>query len=195
MTQDQSLTLASSSERRLRLLAQIGVTPGSIVIPNIDETPERFEHPKRLAWRLARRKYEKVAKTNECNSVVLAADTVVGRRNKIYPKATTKAQALDCLLSLSGHRHVVYTGVTIGSQRRRPKTILVRTKVKFKRLSSNEIDRYLNTNEWHDRAGGYAIVGKAAMFVSRIEGSYSNILGLPIFETTILLKRYGLHIL
>ena len=176
------LTLASASPRRLQLLAQIGIEPARVLPTDCDETPGKTELPKALALRLARTKAEtaKAMLAGE-RAYILAADTVVARGRMILPKAETEAQARDCLAKLSGRTHRVVTGIALvtpdGALRARP----VETRVAFKRLSRDEIEFYIRSGEWQGKAGGYAIQGLASLFVQQIIGSYSNIVGLPLY--------------
>ncbi|CAK0741001.1 dTTP/UTP pyrophosphatase [Azospirillaceae bacterium] len=180
------LVLASASPRRLELLRQIGVAPDVVDAPDIDETPTLNELPGKHAERLAVAKAQAVA-ARYPEAIVLAADTVVACGRRILPKAETQEQAKRCLALLSGRRHRVYSGVAVianGRLRQR----LVMTNVAFKPLCEEEITRYLAAEEWRGKAGGYAIQGRAASFVRWINGSYSNVVGLPLFEVTGLLQ-------
>lgn len=182
------LVLASASPRRLALLAQIGVTPDDVISTDIDETPLKGETPRLLALRLARSKAE-AARADD--ALVLAADTVVAVGRRILPKAETEAEARDCLALLSGRSHRVYTGValrTAGSQPAKTATRLVETRVAFKRLTAEEIDAYIASDEWRGKAGGYAVQGLAARYIISIIGSYSSVVGLPLYETALLLE-------
>jgi septum formation protein len=189
------LILASASPRRLALLAQIGVTPDGVIAADIDETLRKKETPRALALRLARAKAEAVQASD---ARVLAADTVVAVGRRVLPKAETEEQARDCLALLSGRGHRVYTGVAlldrassdaqgVGLKARGPRTRLVETRVTFKVLSPAEIEAYLASGEWKGKAGGYAAQGLAGRFITNIVGSYSNIVGLPLYETANLL--------
>ena len=182
------LILASASPRRVDLLAQIGIAPTAIVPADVNETPLKEEKPRELATRLALAKGQAVAMTGD---FTLSADTVVGVGRRILPKAETEAEARGCLELMSGRRHRVYGGVALikpdGSALQR----LVVTDVRFKRLEASEITAYLASGEWQGKAGGYAIQGRAAMFVAWIGGSYSNIVGLPLHETAGLLQGAG----
>ena len=192
------LVLASGSPRRLALLAQIGVDPESVLPSEIDEAPRRDEPPRALAERLAT---EKAAASAALAAevpglapfVTLAADTVVAVGRRILPKCVIREEAEACLGLLSGRAHRVYTGVALmkaeGGLRRR----LVETRVRFKRLSREEIDAYIASGEWRGKAGGYAIQGLAGGFVLRIVGSYTNVVGLPLAETAALLNGEGYH--
>ena len=183
------LILASASPRRLDLLAQIGVVPDAVEAADIDETPVAGELPRQNAARLARAKAQAIADRNP-GALVIGADTVVACGRRILPKAEDEKTALQCLELLSGRRHRVYGGVAVilpdGSLRSR----LVETRVRFKRLTSQEMAAYLQSGEWRGKAGGYAIQGRAAVFVANINGSYSNIVGLPLYETAALLSGY-----
>ncbi len=185
-----TLVLASASPRRLELLRQIGVAPDAVDPARIDETPFRRELPVAYAARIADAKAATVALRHP-QSFVLAADTVVACGRRILPKAEDESTARVCLDLLSGRRHRVIGGVSLiapgGLRRRR----LVVTTVTFKRLGRDEIDAYLAGGEWRGKAGGYAIQGRAAGFVPAINGSYSNVVGLPLFETRALLLGMG----
>ena len=183
-----TLVLASASPRRLALLAQIGIVPDRVVSPDIDETPSRDESPRNHAQRLARAKADAVAEPG-CH--VLAADTVVAVGRRIQPKAETEAQVRRCLTLLSGRRHRVITAVVLRSPDGRHGERLVESVVGFARLTEGQIAAYLSSGEWHGKAGGYAIQGRAAMFVRFLSGSYSNVVGLPLFETAQLLRGHG----
>ena len=183
-------TLASASSRRLGLLSQVGITPDSVVAPNIDETPLAGEQPRQLVTRLAAAKGAQVAAIHG-GAVVLAADTVVACGHRILDKAETIEDAEAHLRLLSGRRHRVYGGVTVICPGDRVRNRLVITQVSFKRLHKADIDSYLEIGEWQDKAGGYAIQGLAGGFVKRINGSYSNVVGLPLYETLVLLKSVG----
>ncbi|HUD50537.1 Maf family protein [Parvibaculum sp.] len=184
------LVLASASPRRLALLAQIGVEPDAVRAADLDETPAKGELPSEHARRLAREKAEAVAKLDP-DALVLAADTVVACGRRILPKAETEAEARACLALLSGRGHRVYTAVSL----RRPDGKLAErvtdTRVAFKRLSPAEIDAYIEQGEWRGKAGGYAIQGHAAAFVRLLTGSYTGVVGLPLFETAALLTGAG----
>ncbi len=180
------LVLASASPRRLDLLRQIGLEPDAIDPANADETPRPRETPRAYALRMAEAKLAAVMPRHP-QAIVLAADSVVAVGRRILPKAETEAQARDCLALLSGRRHKVLGGVAIGCGGK-VRTRLVETAVRFKRLEKAEIDGYVQSGEWQGKAGGYAIQGRAASFVAFISGSYSNVVGLPLFETAALLK-------
>ncbi|RBP02527.1 septum formation protein [Roseiarcus fermentans] len=191
------LVLASGSPRRLALLAQIGVAPDCVAPSEIDETPRPGEAPRALAERLAAEKAEASAAGDaggggRAACLALAADTVVAVGRRILPKCETADQAEACLALLSGRGHRVYTGVALATEGRLRKR-LVETRVRFKRLSRDEIDAYVQSGEWRGKAGGYAIQGLAGGFVIRIVGSYTNVVGLPLAETAALLNGEGYH--
>ncbi len=182
--------LASASPRRLSLLAQMGFTPDAVVPADINEDPMAGELPRGHALRLAQEKAIVVGKRN-LGHVVLAADTVVGVGRRILPKAETAEQARYCLGLLSGRGHRVFTGVALidvnGEMRHR----VVETRLRMKRLSDVEIEQYIESREWDGKAGGYGIQGLAEAFMSHLAGSYSNVVGLPMFETRNLLLSAG----
>jgi septum formation protein len=184
------LILASASPRRLSLLAQINVTPDAVLPADIDEAPHKRELPRPHAGRLAHEKAQAVFAANP-DALVLGADTVVARGRRILPKAEDAETARRCLTLLSGETHRVYGGVTIIGPNGVAVHRVVLTSVTFKRLSKQELDRYIDSQEWRGKAGGYAIQGAAAAFVRKINGSYSNIVGLPLFETAQLLHGLG----
>jgi septum formation protein len=184
------LILASASPRRLELLRQIGLEPHHIVHPEIDETPAKGELPAPHAQRLARSKALRVA-ADYPGDLVLAADTVVACGRRILPKAETAPQAEDCLSLLSGRRHRVLSGLCLVDGGGEAVARLVVTTVAFKRLTTTEIDDYIAAGEWRGKAGGYAIQGRAAALVRWISGSYSNVVGLPLYETAALLRGCG----
>jgi septum formation protein len=180
------LVLASASPRRLDLLRQIGLQPDAIDPADADETPRPRELPRAYALRMAEAKLGAVMPRHP-QAVVLAADSVVAVGRRILPKAETEAEARACLALLSGRRHKVLGGIAVGSAGK-VRTRLVETAVRFKRLEWAEIDDYIRSGEWQGKAGGYAIQGRAAAFVAFLSGSYSNVVGLPLFETLVLLK-------
>lgn len=184
------LVLASASPRRLDLLVQVGVVPDIIDPAHVDEAAHRHERPEHLAVRLAAAKAEAVA-ARMAGAWVLGADTVVACGRRILPKPTTVADARACLRLLSGRRHRVHGGVAVVTPDGRSHLRRVTTIVAFKRLQEDEIAAYLSGDEWRGKAGGYAIQGRAARFVRWIEGSYSNVVGLPLFETCALLDGLG----
>ncbi|PCI57123.1 MAG: septum formation protein Maf [Alphaproteobacteria bacterium] len=180
--QAKDLILASASPRRVDLLQQIGIVPAQIIPADIDETPIEGEHPRDLAQRLALGKAQAIAKDNP-NTFILAADTVVACGRRILPKAETTDQARDCLNLISGRRHHVYGGICIITDSGKEITKLCDTIVKFKPLTNHDIDTYINTGEWEGKAGGYAIQGFAASYISFMQGSYSNVVGLSLYDT------------
>jgi septum formation protein len=182
-----SLVLASASPRRLELLRQIGIEPVKIDPADTDETPRPDEPPRAYAERMARAKLAVVAPRHP-QALVLAADSVVAVGRRILPKAETKEQALHCLKLLSGRRHKVLGGLALAVPGGKVRARLVETVVRFKRLETKDIEAYLASGEWQGKAGGYAIQGRAAEFVAFISGSYSNVVGLPLFETAALLR-------
>jgi len=181
------LVLASASPRRLDLLRQVGLEPAEIDPADLDETPAARELPRAYALRMARSKLAVVVPRHP-GAVVLAADSVVVCSRRILPKAETEAEARVCLGRLSGRRHRVLGAVAVGFPDGTVRTRLVETIVRFKRLEPAELDDYLRSGEWRGKAGGYAIQGRAARFVDFLSGSYSNVVGLPLFETVQLLK-------
>ena len=181
------LVLASASPRRLDLLRQVGLEPSAVDPADVDETPLPRELPRAYALRMAKAKLAAVA-CRHPGAVVLAADSVVACGRRILPKAESEGQARECLKLLSGRRHRVLGGVAVGSGTGAVRTRLVETAVRFKRLEPAEIDDYIQSGEWKSKAGGYAIQGRAARFVSFLSGSYSNVVGLPLYETIGLLK-------
>lgn len=184
------LVLASASPRRLALLRQIGLEPDEIVPADVDETPLSGELPRALAARLASAKALAVAGAAS-QSFVIGADTVVACGRRVLPKAVDAEGAYRCLRQLSGRRHRVYGGVCVIAADGRVAQRVVTTLVRFKRLEQQEVDAYLAKEEWHGKAGGYAIQGCAAMFVRDLSGSHSNVVGLPLFETAALLRGLG----
>jgi septum formation protein len=184
------LVLASASPRRLELLRQIGIVPDRVDPADIDETPLRNELPPANALRLAREKAERVL-PRHAGAFVLAADTVVACGRRILPKPTDEETARRCLELLSGRRHRVHSGIALVGPDGRIVVRRVDTKVAFKHLTKEEITRYLKSREWYEKAGGYAIQGRAAALIRFISGSYSNVVGLPLYETAQLLAGRG----
>ena len=196
MASRPKLILASGSPHRLALLEQIGVEPDLLSPVDADETPLKYEAPRSLAKRLSKTKAQMALQTLQRSgdaehSFILAADTVVSVGRRILPKAKLLDEVSGCLRLLSGRAHRVYTGITLitplGATRHR----LVETRVRFKKLSNDEFERYLASGEWRDKAGGYAIQGIAAAFVVKLIGSYTNVVGLPLYETSALLQGEG----
>ena len=185
------LILASASPRRRELIARLGIEPDRIAPADIDETPRKGELPRDYALRMACEKAEAAA---DLSAFVLAGDTVVACGRRILPKAEDEATAKACLELLSGRRHNVYSSVALLGP---DGTVAVRlsiTSVRFKRLSDPELKAYLSGNEWHGKAGGYAIQGAAEGLIAWIRGSHSGVVGLPLFETRALLKSAGFPI-
>jgi nucleoside triphosphate pyrophosphatase len=184
------LVLASASPRRLELLRQVGLTPDCIDPADIDETPRRGELPRAHAIRLAQEKARAVMARHP-GAFILAADTVVACGRRILPKIEDEANARSCLKLLSGRRHRVHGGIVAAGPDGRLTSRRVDSQVAFKRLSETEIEAYLRTGEWRGKAGGYAIQGQAAALIRWVCGSYSNVVGLPLFETVQLLAGRG----
>ena len=196
MSDVAKLVLASGSPRRIELLQQAGIEPGRILPADVDETPARSEIPRSLAKRLSREKAERALavmaeEKTRAGAFILAADTVVAVGRRILPKATISDEAVDCLQLLSGRSHRVYTGVCLITPAGKTRQKLVETRVRFKRLSRREIDRYIASGEWRGKAGGYAIQGLAGGWVVKLVGSYTNVVGLPLYETVGLLAGDG----
>jgi septum formation protein len=195
------LVLASASPRRLALLQQIGLEPDELLPADLDETPLKGELPRSLAVRLADEKARTAARLAARGeggpSFIVAADTVVSVGRRILPKCELAEEAVACLELLSGRSHRVHTAVTVitpkGAERRR----LVETRVRFKRLSGDEVSAYVASGEWRGKAGGYAIQGLAGTFAVKLSGSYSAVVGLPVYETMSLLagEGYPVHLL
>jgi septum formation protein len=184
------LVLASASPRRLDLLRQFGIAPDVVDPADIDETPSKGELPAAYVVRLAEAKARAVAPRHP-GAFVLAADTVVACGRRILPKAEDEGTARACLALLSGRRHRVHGGVALIAPDGRLSTRRVESRVAIKRLSDAEIAAYIASGEWRGKAGGYAIQGRAAAFVAWLSGSYSNVVGLPLFETAQLLAGRG----
>ncbi len=180
------LVLASASPRRLDLLRQIGIEPDGVDPAEIDETPLKAELPDKHAMRLALAKLGAVAPRHP-GAFVLAADTVVACGRRILPKAEDEATARNCLDLISGRRHRVLGAIAIATPEGRVASRLVETAVAFKRLSAEEMDFYLASLEWRGKAGGYAIQGLAAAYVRFLSGSYSNVVGLSLYDARQLL--------
>jgi septum formation protein len=189
-TRPQQLVLASGSARRRDLLRQIGIEPSIVDPPHIDEHPGPRELPLAYAERMAREKLAAIAPKHP-GCWVLAADTVVACGRRILPKAETEQQARDCLALLSGRRHRVLGGIAIAAPDGRSADRVVTTAVAFKRLTQREIDDYIATGDWHGKAGGYAIQGRAASLIPWINGSYGNVVGLSLSDTVAMLIGLG----
>ena len=184
------LILASASPRRLDLLARIGVVPDAVIPADVDESVPRGELPRDHALRLARSKAEAVALQHR-DALVLAADTVVAVGRRILPKVDDESTLRTCLALLSGRRHRVLTGVALAAPGQTLRTRLVETMIAMKRLSAEEVNFYAIHGEWRGKAGGYALQGYGEVYVRHIAGSYSNVVGLPLAETRLLLKAAG----
>jgi nucleoside triphosphate pyrophosphatase len=190
------LVLASGSPRRLALLNQAGIEPDSLQPAEIDEIPVKGELPRALANRLAREKAQVALASVRIDdelrgSYIVAADTVVAVGRRVMPKAEMLEDAAACLRMLSGRNHRVYTGICLVTPKEAFRQRLVETRVRFKRLSGEDLEAYLASGEWRGKAGGYAIQGLAGTFVVKMVGSYSNVVGLPLYETLSLLSGEG----
>jgi septum formation protein len=190
------LVLASASPRRLALLDQAGVKADALLPTDVDETPLSNERPRDLARRLARLKaesaYRAIQQREELTGAfIIAADTVVAVGRRILPKPETPDEAEDCLRLLSGRAHRVYTAVTMVTPKGGYRERLVETRLRFKRLSSEDLARYLASGEWRGKAGGYAAQGIAGSFIVKLIGSYTAVVGLPLYETLSLLGGEG----
>ena len=189
------LVLASASPRRLALLERVGLSPDLLNPADVDETPGRRETPRALSVRLAGEKAKAALAMPRVRALgavyVLAADTVVGLGRRILPKAESKKQAEDCLWLLSGRSHWVYSTVHLIAPSGHASSRCVETKVRLKRLSREDVKSYLASGEWQGKAGGYAIQGRAEALVRQLHGSYSGVVGLPLFETVHLLEGAG----
>ena len=180
------LILASKSPRRLQLLNSTNIIPDIVDPPNINESIIQEEKPKIYLKRISLEKAKSIQKKYE-NDIILAADTIVSTNKTIFLKKKEEKDAKKTLKYLSGRNHSVITGVCVLFKDRK-KVKIIETKIKFKKLHNNEIDQYIKTSQWVDKAGSYAIQGFAERFVIKINGSYSNIVGLPLYETVNLLK-------
>lgn len=181
------LILASASPRRLELLAQIGIVPDKVAPTDIDETKLKGESPRELALRLARQKADACAETG----FVLASDTVVGVGNRILEKPGDASEAEAFLRLMSGRAHQVFTGIAVKAPGGRITAKAVKARVKLKRLTDHEIAEYIQSDEWKGKAGGYGIQGRAGAFVANINGSYTAVVCLPLYETKNLLLGMG----
>ena len=192
MTEPLRLVLASASPRRLALLRRIGVEPDEVRPADIDESEIPGESPRELAERLAR---SKAGAFSSATALVLGSDTVVGVGRRILPKTEDEKSARACLELLSGRNHRVWTGVALIAPDGRVASRIVETRVAFKRLSSEELKAYIASGEWKGKAGGYGIQGMAEAFVMRLSGSYSGVMGLPLYETANMLRGFGYPVL
>lgn len=194
------LVLASASPRRLTLLDRVGLAPDLLNPTDIDETPRKRETPRRLSIRLAEEKATAALSAPQVVALgagvfILAADTVVGLGRRILPKAETVKEASGCLALLSGRSHWVYTTVCLIAPNGQKTTRCCETKIRFKRLSREDIATYIKSDEWRGKAGGYAIQGRAEAFVRNLTGSHSAVVGLPLYETVHLLEGAGYPVL
>lgn len=199
MALKHKLILASGSPRRVDLLHQAGIEAARLMPMDIDETPKKSEHPRSLARRLSTEKAEAAFAALKGDvawqgSYILAADTVVAVGRRILPKAEFVDEASSALHLLSGRSHIVYTGVCLITPDRKLRQKVVETKVRFKRLSARDIDMYLASGQWRGKAGAYGIQGLAGSFVQKLIGSYTNVVGLPLYETMLLLAGEGFDV-
>lgn len=186
------LVLASESPRRKALLAQAGIVPDTVVPAHIDETVLKNELPRVHAQRLAAAKAQAVAeKWTRGSALILAADTVVACGRRVLPKAESDEDVRACLELLSGRRHMVLTAIVLVGPDKKIRRRLVETRVSFARLTEPQIETYIRSREGLGKAGGYAIQGRAEVFVRALNGSYSNVVGLPLAETVALLAGAG----
>lgn len=183
-----SLILASASPRRRELIARLGVQPAGVAAADIDETPLPAELPRVYAIRMAREKANAAARDD---AHVLAGDTVVAVGRRILPKAEDESTARQCLELLSGRRHRVFSAIALRAPDGTIRERLSETQLRFKRLSAQEIDTFIASDEWHGKAGGYAIQGRAEALIEWIQGSHSGVMGLPLYETRVLLHSAG----
>ncbi len=196
MAVTNKLVLASGSPRRLQILNQAGIEPDHLIPTEIDEAPRRMELPRNYAVRLAREKVEKAMESvgrdpDFGEPFLIAADTVVSVGRRILPKAELLEEAEDCLRLLSGRAHRVHTAIAMITPKGALRQRIVETRVRFKRLSREDRESYLASGEWRGKAGGYAIQGLAGSFVIRISGSYTNVVGLPLYEVVAMLAGEG----
>src|SRR5512139_2841463 len=191
--------LASGSPRRLALVNQAGIEPDALKPADLDETPRRGEIPRAYANRLAHAKAEAALNNVKLDdelrgAFIIAADTVVAVGRRILPKAEMLDEAGQCLRLLSGRNHRVHTSVCMVTPNESFRQRMVETRVRFKRLTGEDIEAYLASGEWRGKAGGYAIQGLAGAFVVKLVGSYTNVVGLPLYETLALLQGEGFPI-
>ncbi|MEM6602913.1 MAG: nucleoside triphosphate pyrophosphatase [Pseudomonadota bacterium] len=185
------LILASQSPRRLTLLNSINITPDKVISPDIDETERKGELPQKLARRLAVQKNQKVG-PDYPEDIILTADTVVSAGRFILPKAETKEDFFLCMERISGRRHKVMTGVAVCDPSGTIRSKVVTSLVKVKKLTIDEINAFYATEEWKGKAGGYALQGYFGQFITMLSGSYSTVIGLPVYETAQMLYHAGL---
>lgn len=188
---NSTLLLASASSRRFDLLCQINMQPDTVFAPEIDEKRLKNERVKDLPVRLAEEKAKAVQKLHTQECFILAADTVVTCGPQNLDKAETEDDARSFLQKLSGRRHKVYGGIAVIAPNGKLVSRLVTTMVQFKTLSKNEIESYIASGEWEGKAGGYAIQGRAAAFVKSLSGSYTNVVGLSLYDTMQILNGLG----
>ena len=191
--------LASGSPRRLALINQAGIEPDALRPAEVDETPRKGELPRACANRLARAKAESALNAVRIDeelrgAFIVAADTVVAVGRRILPKAELLDQAAQCLRLLSGRNHRVHSAVCLVTPKEAFRHRLVETRVRFKRLSPQDVEAYLASGEWRGKAGGYAAQGLAGTFIVKLVGSYTNVVGLPLYETIALLSGEGFPI-
>lgn len=184
------LILASSSPQRINLLKQVAIIPEKIIPADIDETPKKRELPRDYVKRIAIEKAEKVFANNK-EHFVLAADTIASLGTRIIGKAENESEARKFVKLISGRRHKVLSGVCVISPDGKKRIKIVTTTVKFRMMTSEEIENYLSTNEWVGKSGCFAIQGRAGEFIEWINGSFSNVIGLPLYETCQMLKSAG----
>lgn len=199
MAVKRKLILASGSPRRVELLRQVGVEADRLMPMDLDESPQKNEQPRSLARRLATDKAKAALntiadETDWKGSYILAADTVVAVGRRVLPKTEYSDEALSALNLLSGRSHWVFTGICLITPDRKVRSKVVESKVRFKRLSELELAAYIESGEWRGKAGAYAIQGFAGSFVQKLTGSYSNVVGLPLYETVQLLTGEGMNV-
>lgn len=190
MADRSPLVLASASPRRLELLRQVGLEPDRVEPADIDESPQSDETPRRLTLRLAREKAA-VAAPRAPDAYVLAADTIVAVGRRILGKPADEAEARRWLELMSGRAHRVLTGVSVIAPDGRTASRLGEARIQFKRLTPREIEAYLSSDEWRGKAGAYGVQGRAGGFVTALQGSYTAVVGLPLYESLALLEGLG----
>ena len=184
------LILASASPRRLDLLAQVGIAPDQVIPADIDETPMKGELPRQLVERLALGKGQAIAADHK-DAFILSADTIVSLGRRILGKPADRTEAEQFFKLMSGRRHTVIGGIAVTSPAGKSVTRVVETVVQFKRLSDLDIGFYLDSGEWEGKAGGYGIQGFAEAYIKAIRGSYSNVVGLSLYDTMQILNGLG----
>ncbi|MDO9337543.1 MAG: nucleoside triphosphate pyrophosphatase [Caulobacter sp.] len=184
------LVLGSASPRRLQLLAQVGVTPDLVDPADIDETARKAETPRLLVKRLAGEKAAAVAARHP-DAFVLGADTIVAVGTRVLGKPQDEADARRMLALLSGRSHKVLTGVAVVAPDGRSASRIVESRITFKRLTDAETDAFIASRDWDDAAGGYKIHQRAGAFVTSLQGSFTGVVGLPLYETLALLTGLG----